>query len=49
MDSIFIKYFLGQDLQDYQDYFFVLPHFPEGNIESIPKFILLPYTLNLVP
>jgi hypothetical protein len=33
MDSIFILSIIGQDLQDLQDYFFVLPHFPEENEE----------------
>jgi hypothetical protein len=38
MDSIYIKNIFRQDLQDIQDYFFVLPHFPEENEETQSAF-----------
>jgi hypothetical protein len=34
MDPIFNVKMFRQDLQDSQDYFFVLPHFPEENEET---------------
>jgi hypothetical protein len=42
MDSIFVKYFLGQDLQDYQDYF-LFNHLYVKNImlSIVPDKILL--------
>jgi hypothetical protein len=34
LDSDFIKKYFRQDLQDFEDIFLVLPHFPEENEET---------------
>ena len=58
LDSYFIKKYLGQDQQDYQDYFNVLPHFPEENEETQSDFVgreslilisKLPYWIDVTP